>query len=196
MIDNTQPITESEITVTVEPNLVLVSQASSMIRNVDPDRIMVDQSVIPDLENMFKSAENDGVNLSIRSGYRSYADQARAYSYATDKTTVVLPGYSQHHSGLALDFTTIDINYLVDKNAHFENTEAGVWMAEHAWEYGFIPVYTQNHQGIANESWHYVFVDQALAKQWYDSQSTSTPLDYFALVELYSPSSEYSMIEP
>ena len=183
IIDNENPITQEEISQLVEPNLVLISQISNQIRTVNPARIRIDKSVIPALESLYQAAEADHVNLSIRSGYRSYEDQARSSSAASDKTTVVLPGYSQHHSGLAMDFTTIDIGYVVDVNAHFENTKAGKWLAEHAWEYGFIPAYTQNHQGIANESWHYIYVGKTLARMWHDSQSTNNPFDYFTLID-------------
>ena len=58
------------------------------------------------------------------------------------------PGTSQHHSGLALDFTSYGIGKLIDIGLHFESTKAGTWLAEHAWEYGFVRSYTGSHDGI------------------------------------------------
>ncbi len=130
------------------------------------ENITVNSIILPALEKLFEQANTDRTGLFIHSGYRTFEQQAIAYSQAKDKQVVLKPGTSQHHSGLAVDFTSADIGKLVDINLHFENTKAGKWLIEHAWEYGFIRSYTGNHDGIKDEPWHYLYVGTALAEAY------------------------------
>ncbi len=185
VIDNTHPISATEISNTIKPNLVLVSAVSKKIRLVNPDNVYLQSVLIPDLENLFVDSTNDGVTLYIRSGFRSFDDQTISYDQAADKTTVVEPGYSQHHSGLAIDFTTPEIGNVVDEKLHFENTKAGLWLKANAYKYGFAPTYTKNHQGIANESWHYFYLGTKLAQDWFNCQTDTNPCDVFDIQYKY-----------
>ena len=162
IIDTIHPITEDEITGTILPNLIPIPDKLEGIR-VANENVRLHTLLLPSLEKLFARANADRTGLFIHSGFRTYEEQAIAYSQAKDKSVVMKPGTSQHHSGLAVDFTSSDIGKLIDIGLHFENTKAGRWLAEHAWEYGFVRSYTGSHDGIKDEPWHYLFVGSELA---------------------------------
>ena len=67
--------------------------------------------------------------------------------------TIARPGYSEHHTGLAVDLNDVSDN--------FEETEAYRWLQAHSADYGFVQRYRQDKvdiTGIDNESWHYRYV--------------------------------------
>jgi D-alanyl-D-alanine carboxypeptidase len=75
-----------------------------------------------------------------------------------------MPGYSEHHTGLAVDIVTPSYQVL---NAGFAQTDAAVWMAQNAHRYGFIIRYPADKvdvTGIGYEPWHVRYVGIANAK--------------------------------
>ena len=63
------------------------------------------------------------------------------------------PGYSEHHSGCALDLTTAGYAPL---ETGFDTTEAFGWLTQHADRFGFRLSYPRgNPHGIAYEPWHW-----------------------------------------
>jgi LAS superfamily LD-carboxypeptidase LdcB len=105
------------------------------------------------------------------------------------------PGTSQHHTGLALDFTSSEIGKVVDIHSGFEATKAGKWLNEHAWEYGFIQSYVTNHDQIQNESWHFLYLGKPLAKTFVDLKSAGWYGDAFLLqlaIQLQMPQIEFA----
>ncbi|MBA4420948.1 MAG: hypothetical protein C0391_07350 [Anaerolinea sp.] len=162
VIDITHPISQSEIDALIMPHLEKIPMTLDGIRAAN-ENIRVHSLLKTALETLFEQANADRTGLFLHSGFRSYEQQAIAYSQAKDKKVVMLPGTSQHHSGLALDFTSADIGKLIDIGLHFETTKAGKWMTEHAWQYGFLRSYTGNHDGIRDEVWHYLFVGNEIA---------------------------------
>ena len=162
IIDTIHPIAEDEITRIIQPSLIPIPDKLNGIR-VANENVRLHTLLLPSLEKLFALANADRTGLFIHSGFRTYEEQAIAYSQAKDKTVVMKPGTSQHHSGLALDFTSSDIGKLIDLGLHFESTRAGKWLSEHAREYGFVRSYTGSHDGIKDEPWHYLFVGSELA---------------------------------
>lgn len=107
-----------------------------------------------------------GEGTFVTSSYRSYALQAQYYQNAIDKygqqaadTTSARPGHSEHQTGLAIDLQSTSRQCRLDHC--FGETEAGRWIAEHAWEFGFVVRYPQGADavtGYAWEPWHLRFV--------------------------------------
>jgi D-alanyl-D-alanine carboxypeptidase len=65
------------------------------------------------------------------------------------------PGFSEHHTGRAIDVGTSGCDALVTE---FENTKAFQWLTENAGEYGFSISYPRdNCFGIDYEPWHWCF---------------------------------------
>ncbi len=165
IIDTDHPINEDEITRLIQPHLIPIPDKFKSIRTAN-ENVRLHSLLLPSLENLFTQANTDRTGLFIHSGFRTYEEQAIAYSQAKDKLVIMKPGTSQHHSGLAVDFTSSDIGKLIDIGLHFETTKAGVWLTDHAWEYGFVRSYTGSHDGIKDEPWHYLYVGSELAEAY------------------------------
>ena len=104
----------------------------------------------------------DGVHLDINSAYRSVAEQqalVKSYTqkYGADyvRAYVAVPGYSEHHTGLAIDL-------------YLESPD--VWAKIHARlaEHGFILRYPEGKDaitGYAYEPWHVRYVGVETAEE-------------------------------
>ena len=62
-------------------------------------------------QSMMDAAARDGVTLTVSSAYRSFAAQKQTYQHwvqvngqKTADTLSARPGYSEHQTGLAIDF--------------------------------------------------------------------------------------------
>lgn len=108
-----------------------------------------------------EAALADGIVLDAISGYRSHDYQLGIFErkLARDQTVEQIltvnaaPGFSEHHSGLALDIGTLDEPPAEES---FESTPAFAWLQEHAGEQGFVLSYPRdNPHGIVHEPWHW-----------------------------------------
>jgi zinc D-Ala-D-Ala carboxypeptidase len=113
---------------------------------------------------MRAAAQVDGVTLEAISGFRSHAYQhtifrrklARGQSLAQILGVNAAPGFSEHHSGRALDIGTTDEPPAEET---FETTEAFDWLRHHAARFGFRMSYPRdNPHGIVYEPWHWYWV--------------------------------------
>ena len=65
------------------------------------------------------------------------------------------PGFSEHHSGRAVDVTTPGYPVLEEV---FEESEAFAWLREHAGRFGFLLSFPRdNPHGVAYEPWHWAW---------------------------------------
>jgi len=110
---------------------------------------------------MREAAWRDDVLLEAISGYRSHAyqlgifERKRARGLAVDDILAVnaAPGYSEHHSGRALDIGTPGEPAAEES---FEQTAAYTWLAANAPAFGFTMSYPRNNpHGIVYEPWHW-----------------------------------------
>ena len=113
--------------------------------------------------HMREAALHDDVVLEAISGYRSHDYQlgiferklARGLSVEDILTVNAAPGYSEHHSGLALDIGAPDEPPAEES---FEHTRAFAWLRDNAGGYGFAMTYPRdNPHGIVYEPWHWAF---------------------------------------
>ncbi len=113
--------------------------------------------------HMRDAAQRDGVLLESISGYRSHDYQlgiferklARGLSVDDIIAVNAAPGFSEHHSGLALDIGTPDEPPAEES---FEATPAFAWLQAHAGGHGFVMSYPRdNPHGIVYEPWHWRF---------------------------------------
>jgi zinc D-Ala-D-Ala carboxypeptidase len=152
------------------------------------ESMQVRKIILPDLTNMFAAAKKDGVELKISSAYRSYQYQFSLYNQWVQKSgqaeadrASARPGYSEHQTGLALDIEPIDNICEVDQC--FADTKAGLWLAEHAHEYGFIIRYPKDQEtvtGYKYEPWHIRYLGKDLAHTFTQS-SKKTLEEYYGL---------------
>jgi D-alanyl-D-alanine carboxypeptidase len=107
------------------------------------------------------AAAADGIRLLIVSGFRSVDYQAALIrkKLAAGQTIAEIlavnaaPGFSEHHSGRAVDIATPGSRPLTEE---FETTEAFRWLGTEAARFGFSMTYPRdNPWGIAYEPWHW-----------------------------------------
>ena len=133
------------------------------------------------LEAMIKDMRASGItDAYVQSAYRTYSYQkglfnnyvntemanGLSYDEAVEKVNKysARPEFSEHRTGLCLDFTTSSIGGVVDDI--FETTDAFRWLVENSWKYGFILRYPKDKYDIVQyqyESWHYRFVGLEVA---------------------------------
>ena len=128
--------------------------------------------ILPAVEALFAAAKNQGYDLMIGSGYRSYEQQAIYYNSYVAKngqevadTFSARPGRSEHQTGLTFDISYVDRTCYLD--TCFGDTAAGKWLATHAAEYGFILRYPKDKISVTKytyEPWHFRYVGKDLAR--------------------------------
>jgi D-alanyl-D-alanine carboxypeptidase len=77
------------------------------------------------------------------------------------------PGYSEHQSGLCVDFIEDGKSEL---DLDFAETEAFEWLSKNAYRFGFILRYPEGKEdvtGYSYEPWHYRFVGREAATEIY-----------------------------
>ena len=138
-----------------------------------------DERVISPLLEMMKAASSEGISLIICSPYRDMKRQKMLFNNKIDKymnagmsymdaytlasQAVTVPGASEHQVGLAIDIITENYTSL---DEGFGDTEAGKWLSENSYKYGFVLRYPAGKEKITSieyEPWHfrYVGVDAA-----------------------------------
>ncbi len=112
---------------------------------------------------MRAAALSDGVVIRIGSAFRSVDRQAEiirdklAQGLSLDAVLCVSapPGYSEHHTGRAIDVTTDEGAPL---ELEFEKTGAFRWLSQNAGRFGFVLSFPAgNPCGYDYEPWHWCF---------------------------------------
>jgi D-alanyl-D-alanine carboxypeptidase len=115
---------------------------------------------------MRDAALRDHVVLEAISGYRSHDYQLGIFERKSERGLSIddilavnaAPGYSEHHSGRAID---IGAPGEPAAEESFEHTAAYSWLAEHAGDHGFGMSYPRgNPHGIVYEPWHWCWQSQ------------------------------------
>lgn len=143
----------------------------------------IDSRIYPALQEMFDAMRADGIYPVVGEGYRTRAEQQQmmddkissfilqGYSQKDAKQLakelVAEPGTSEHELGIAVD---INADHLMS-----ENEEVYAWLADYAYQYGFIlryPQYKYSVTGFDYEPWHYRYVGKETALAIYTQQIT------------------------
>ena len=107
----------------------------------------------------------DGISLIAVSGFRSVGRQQQiierklknGVSMSAILAVNAAPGYSQHHTGCAIDLTDSD-SCEKPLEEDFESKPAFGWLMHHAQDHGFRLEYTRDNPcGFIYEPWHWVF---------------------------------------
>ena len=131
---------------------------------------------------MKEAMNKDNLNIRIISAYRSYDYQENLYNnYLKYETRTLVdtysarPGYSEHHTGLAIDIDNGQLDY-----NKFYLTKEFNWMNDNAYKYGFILRYPKDKEKITGykyEPWHYRYVGKEVAE--YIKKHNSTYEEYY-----------------
>jgi D-alanyl-D-alanine carboxypeptidase len=110
---------------------------------------------------MGAAAVNDGIRLLIVSGFRSFEYQAQLIrkKLAAGQTIGEIlqvnaaPGFSQHHTGMAVDVASPGSRPLTED---FDGSDAFRWLVGNAGRFGFSMTYPRdNPWGFVYEPWHW-----------------------------------------
>ena len=195
-----------EIKVVDDNYMILVNRTHPLAQNYKPDDMVTVTSVVSGVgkkgetdqlrkvaaeafEQMVEAAAEDGINIKMRTGFRSYEYQRdRLYDVEVknnkgkgmseekaiaeaDKATA-RPGHSEHQTGLALDVGGESEKYALSYS--FGETKEGKWVAEHCHEYGFIIRYVDGTKkepgkltGYVFEPWHIRYLGVEAATEMY-----------------------------
>ena len=136
-------------------------------------------------QSMMDAAARDGVTLTVSSAYRSFAAQKQTYQHwvqvngqKTADTLSARPGYSEHQTGLAIDFGSPE-GCLLQECYH--DTRAGQWLAKNAPDFGFILRFPKNQQHVTGyifEPWHYRYLGVGLTQE-YSASGAKTLEEFF-----------------
>jgi D-alanyl-D-alanine carboxypeptidase len=183
----TQPVVTTEPEPEEAWELLLVNRWNAVPEDYSVDELVtldngyqVDARIYPDLQEMFDAMRADGVYPVVASGYRTnqrqveimeekiqgYVDEGYTVEDAVQEAElwVAVPGTSEHETGLAVDINADGI--------HSAGYEVYNWLAENAWEYGFILRYPEDKEDITAtdyEPWHYRYVGRDYSKLIYES---------------------------
>ena len=114
-------------------------------------------------QRMQAAARHAGVDLIMVSAFRSVARQVEIVRRKLDAgqtlddilSVCAPPGYSEHHTGRAVDLTTPGAALL---ELDFESTSAFDWLTRQADRYGFELSYPRgNAAGYQYEPWHWCY---------------------------------------
>ena len=140
-----------------------------------------------ELAEMFAIAQREGLQLIVRSAYRSYAVQDYTFQFFVDEELrqaeaagqpisreeaetranrySARPGYSQHQLGTTVDVTSADV--LGELVPDFGQTPAGIWLRENAHKFGFVFSYPQGKEALTGyiyEPWHLRWIGRGHAE--------------------------------
>lgn len=129
-----------------------------------------------------------GLEFQSLSTYRSYGRQVDVYNgwvsrlgqEAADLTSA-RPGHSEHQTGYVIDFGAVPSQ--CDLDQCFADTPQGAWLAENAWQWGFILRYPNGYTPITGyefEPWHYRYVGVELATEMRNT-GVATLEEFFGL---------------
>ena len=154
---------ETKDGITFIDGIMVVNKTYSIPKDYDPGDLTEDTMAA--FEDMRDAAAEDGVELWVQSGYRSYERQKELYDRYTQErgkeyadAYSARPGYSEHQTGLSFDVN--------ESGTNFEETKEGQWIEAHAHEYGFIIRFPQGKGDITGyefEPWHLRYLGKDLA---------------------------------
>ncbi len=130
-------------------------------------RIQMRSTAAKQFKAMVAAARANGVSLAPISGFRSIKDQEQLFfdvksarnQTASERAAVSAPpGYSEHHTGYAVDIGdgTVPATNL---NPNFDKTKAYEWVNTNAARFSFEMSFPKdNPQGVSYEPWHWRYV--------------------------------------
>ncbi len=144
--------------------LPLQREAESLV-SVGPDYKARERHLISEAaaawHSLKASAAADGVEILLMSAYRSVRNQADEIQRRLDRgeklpeilNLLAAPGFSEHHTGRAVDIVCTGIQPL---DAALDQTPSFEWMVRRAAEFGFTMSYPHdNPYKIVYEPWHW-----------------------------------------
>ena len=155
-------------------------------KNAWDEDIKVEKKAYENYKKLKKELKEEGVNIELDSVYRSVKEQQELWNeWSNDpekgieyvKKYVAVPGYSEHHTGLAIDICLKKDGKLVYENDDMiADRKTLAKIHKKLSKYGFILRYLENRDditGYAYEPWHLRYVgSEKIAKEIMDKDIT------------------------
>jgi D-alanyl-D-alanine carboxypeptidase len=151
------------------------------LEDVEPNLLGMMQRLAPETAAAWRelksSAADAGVQLLLVSGFRSIRHQADlirrklAAGQSIEKILTVnaAPGFSEHHTGRAIDIASPGTRPLT---AEFDTSIAFRWLQANAGRFGFrMPYGRGNRFGFEYEPWHWSQVETEARRRKSDARS-------------------------
>lgn len=124
--------------------------------------ILMEPNTAKKWQELSAAAEKAGFVFTVRCGYRSPEEQAKLIAddvvhngdlnYTLEQ--FLAPGYSEHHTGRALDILLPEGEWLLPEQ--YVTADSYAWFFENAEKFGFSLSYPANNEwGIYPEPWHW-----------------------------------------
>lgn len=176
---------------TDENELEAVYEKKTDSYSVSGSELMLRGDVIDNLNHMLDDfqTETGHSDIIIISGYRTTEQQQELYDADLEdtgedtSTLVAKPGYSEHETGYAMDFSLFEDGISAD----YDGTGEYDWINQNCAHYGFILRYPENKTDLTEiqyESWHYRYVGQPHA--YYMQQNDLCLEEYTETLKDYS----------
>ncbi len=135
------------------------------------ETIYVERETLRHFEMLFAHLKVEGIIISIKNAYRSLETQENIFldfmkRYGIDYTEQIIemPGYSEHHTGQALDIIIYkDGKWLTQKEELLQETEIFKRIHNSLKYFGFILRYPENKKnitGVTYKPWHIRFIGE------------------------------------
>lgn len=188
MTDNGyQGTIDSDGVVSVE-DIIIVSSSTPLPSTYGSG---IDADALNAFTEMRSAAAADNVSIYLMYAFRSYSQQSYRYSnmvryYGEEAASIYCAeaGCSEHQTGLAFDVNTSNDRASDELASQFVETDAGAWLIENCYKYGFIIRYPEGKEavtGYAYAPWHIRYVGTDLAEQLYNDGDWITLEEYFGL---------------
>ena len=147
------------------------------MRGYDDEIFQVEKQTAAQFRKLQNETAQKGIEILLSSAYRSVEKQqaikeelTAEYGEEYGKQFVAAPGYSEHHTGLALDFVAkIDGKWLIENKEIFDRAEELQPVYDILPRYGCILRYLKGQEEITGypaEPWHIRYVgDPAVAAE-------------------------------
>lgn len=144
-----------------------IAPQAELISISNDGRLTLRSAAAVKFKQMQSAARADGINLVPISAFRTTEAQEqlffgikeqRVQNAAKRAKVSAPPGYSEHHTGYALDIGDGNAP-TTHVEATFANTVAFKWLKQNALKYSFeLSFPPNNDQGVSYEPWHWRFV--------------------------------------
>ncbi|MGN0762342.1 MAG: M15 family metallopeptidase [Aristaeellaceae bacterium] len=128
---------------------------------------LVDEALTA-LAKMFVTAEEEGVTLYLRQGYRSYVDEGSRYERMVSRgTPSEVPGQSDYQTGLAVTVVSKALRTKTLTAEDWQATAEGKWVTANCARFGFIVRYPAGQEDVTGheaEPWHLRYVGESVAE--------------------------------
>lgn len=142
----------------------------SEAKGIEDETIYVEKKALEQFYKLQSELLKEGVDIRLESTYRSVKEQQELWNewiveYGEDyvKAYVAVPGFSEHHTGLAIDVCLVIDGKIVNDNDEMI-AQRDIFAKVHAKlaKYGFILRYLEGKDditGYSYEPWHFRYIN-------------------------------------